>query len=83
MSSNGAGVVCLHALHVHTVYTWEQSHRNKKPPQEPTLTETRDIWSFAQCINRDTGQCQRPLKQRPTTAQFRTAFANPFLCAID
>lgn len=32
MSSNGAGVVCLHALHVHTVYTWEQSHRNKKPP---------------------------------------------------
>lgn len=32
MSSSGAGVVCLHAPRVHTVYTWEQRHRNKKPP---------------------------------------------------
>ena len=68
-----------------SVHVGATPQKQKSHPQEPTLTDTWDIWSFAQCIKQpcDTGQCQRPPKQRSTTAQFRAAFANPFLCAIN
>lgn len=85
MSSSAAGAVCLHAPPPTQCTRGSNATETKSHPQEPTLTDTRDIWSFAQCIKQpcDTGQCQRPPKQRSTTAQFRAAFANPFLCAIN